>query len=102
MTDRRVTRRRLLAAGGAETLVAGESVFGADGITTRGGDIYVAANAQDRVVRVDGAGETEALLTGSDGLVFPSDVLFGPSGDLFVCNFANDSPSDGAVLRARL
>jgi hypothetical protein len=89
-------------AGGAETLVADESVFGADGITARGGDVYVAANAQNRVVRVDGAGETEVLLTGSDGLVFPSDVLFGPAGELFVCNFANDSPSDGGVLRARL
>jgi len=88
------------SAGDAETLVEGESVFGADGITTRDGDVYVAANSQNRVVRVGDAGETEVLLTGQDGLVFPSDVLFGPSGDLFVCNFANDSPADGAVLRA--
>lgn len=85
-----------------ETLVEGESVVGADGITARGGDVYVAANSQDRVVRVGPDGGTEVLLTGADGLVFPSDVLFGPDGALYVCNFANDSPAEGAVLRARI
>jgi hypothetical protein len=46
----------------------------------------------------------EVVATADDGLVFPSDVLFGVTprqrSDLFVCNFANDSPEDGAILRA--
>lgn len=90
------------APASVETLIASESVFGADGITTRDGGVYVAANSQNRVVRVGPDGETTVLLTSADGLVFPSDVLFGPDGALYVCNFANDSPDDGAVLRARL
>lgn len=91
------------SAGDANTLLDSEAVFGADGITTRDGAIYVAANSQNRVVRVDGQGATETVATGDDGLVFPSDVLFAPdSDDLFICNFANQSPQDGAVLRRRL
>ena len=59
-------------------------------------------NSQNRVVRVTADGTTETVATGDDGLVFPSDVLFGPGDQresLFVCNFANQSPEDGAILR---
>ena len=91
------------SAGEATTLLDSEAIFGADGITVRDGAIYVAANSQNRVVRVDGQGATETVATGDDGLVFPSDVLFAPdSDDLFICNFANQSPQDGAILRRRL
>ncbi|WP_407067011.1 SMP-30/gluconolactonase/LRE family protein [Haloarcula brevis] len=90
------------AAGAAATFFEGGAVFGADGITGRGGDIYVAANSQNRVVRVTPDGTTDTVATADDGLVFPSDVLFG-SGEradsLFICNFANQSPEDGAILR---
>ena len=89
-------------AGESAMFFEGAEIFGADGITSRDGDIYVAANSQNRVVRVTADGATEAVATGDDGLVFPSDVLFG-SGDqresLFICNFANQSPEDGAILR---
>ncbi len=86
------------SAGSAETAVEGESLFGADGLTTRGGDLYVAVNSQNQAVRVRDGGVT-TVADAEDGLVFPSDVLFDPSGNLFVCNFANESPADGAILR---
>lgn len=87
----------------ATTLVESEAMFGADGITAHNGDILVAANSQNRVVRVNSAAETETIADGDDGLVFPSDVLVGPdSEELFICNFANESPEDGGILRMRL
>ncbi|MFU1781681.1 SMP-30/gluconolactonase/LRE family protein [Haloarcula japonica] len=90
------------AAGEPSMFFEGGAIFGADGITSRGGDIYVAANSQNRVVRVTADGTTATVATADDGLVFPSDVLFG-TGDqqesLFICNFANQSPADGAILR---
>lgn len=101
----RVPVRPYGAAGEASLFVAGTELFGADGITARDGDIYVAANSQNRVVRVAPDGSTTAVATADDGLVFPSDVLFGPgemSDSLFICNFANQSPEDGAILRARI
>lgn len=89
--------------GDPNTILESEAIFGADGITARDGDVYVAANSQNRVVRVDTAGGTETVADADDGLVFPSDVLFGPdSEDLYVCNFANQSPEDGAILRTQL
>lgn len=89
-------------AGEPSTFLEGGSIFGADGITARDGDIYVAANSQNRVVRVTQDGTTSTMANADDGLVFPSDVLFGPSeraDSLFICNFANQSPEDGAILR---
>jgi len=93
------------SAGEATTFFDGGELFGADGITVRGGDVYVAANSQNRVVRVASDGETTVVADAEDGLVFPSDVLFGPGemdDSLFVCNFANQSPDDGAILRMRV
>jgi sugar lactone lactonase YvrE len=91
-------------AGEAETYLESPAIFGADGVTTDGADVYVAANSQNRVVRVAPDRRVEVVADGDDGLVFPSDVLFGVTprqrSDLFVCNFANDSPDDGAILRA--
>ena len=92
------------SAGEAATFFDGDEIFGADGITVRDGDVYVAANSQNRVVRVTPEGETTVVADAEDGLVFPSDVLFGPdemADSLFVCNFANQSPEDGAILRTR-
>lgn len=90
-------------AGEANTLLESEAIFGADGITAHNGDLYVAVNSQNRVVRVTATGDTETIATADDGLVFPSDVLFGPESDnLFICNFANESPDDGAILRKRI
>ena len=93
------------SAGAASTFLEDGAIFGADGITARGQSIYVAANSQNRVVRVGPDGGTETVADAEDGLVFPSDVLFGPgdmADQLFVCNFANQSPADGAILRTRV
>jgi hypothetical protein len=93
------------SAGEATTFFDGGELFGADGITVRGGDVYVAANSQNRVVRVASDGETTVVADAEDGLVFPSDILFGPGemdDSLFICNFANQSPDDGAILRMRV
>jgi len=93
------------AAGEPSMFFEGGAIFGADGIASRDGDIYVAANSQNRVVRVTADGATDTVATGGDGLVFPSDVLFGPGDQresLFICNFANQSPEDGAILRTSI
>lgn len=92
-------------AGEAETYLESPEIFGADGITTNGPDVYVAANSRNRVVRVAPDRCVDVLADAEDGLVFPSDVLFGVTprqrSDLFVCNFANSSPENGAILRTR-
>ncbi len=93
------------SAGEASVLFAGGEIFGADGITARAGHIYVAVNSQNRVVRVSPEGSTSVVATADDGLVFPSDVLFGvgeQSESLYICNFANRSPEDGAILRTQM
>lgn len=91
------------SAGDAETYLESAAVYGADGITSRGRCVYVAANARNEVVRVTPRKRTEVVASGDDGLVFPSDVAFGtvPSqrGSLFVSNFANENPTEGAILR---
>ena len=93
------------SAGDAETYLESGAIYGADGITSRGRCVYVAANSRNEVVRVTPGGETRVVASGDDGLVFPSDVVFGtaPSqrGDLFVSNFANENPEKGAILRTR-
>ncbi|NHN60391.1 MULTISPECIES: SMP-30/gluconolactonase/LRE family protein [Halorussus] len=79
------------------------AIFGADGIETRDGAVYVAANSIDEVVRVGPDQQTTTVASADDGLVFPSDVVFGTAdsqeGDLFICNFANENPAEGAILR---
>lgn len=91
------------SAGDAATYFEGPGIFGADGITTRDQDVYVAANSLNEVVVVSPDQETTTLASGEDGLVFPSDVAFGTTdaqqNDLFVCNFANETPTEGAILR---
>ena len=93
------------SAGEPEPFVESGAIFGADGITSRGFQLYVAANSRNEVVRVTPAGRTTVVATAEDGLVFPSDVVFGKAprqrGDLFICNFANENPEQGAILRTR-
>ena len=88
----------------ATTYVEGPAIFGADGLTTRSGNVYVAANSLYEVVRVTPDGRTATVASIDDGLVFPSDVAFGTveqqRNDLFICNFANErNPTEGAILR---
>lgn len=92
-------------AGEPTVFYEGEAILGADGITARDGSVYVAANSQNRVVQVGPDGSTTTIADEEDGLVFPSDVTFGTGQQretLFICNFANQSPEDGAILMAEL
>ena len=102
----RVVRVPVAAGGGAgvpELVLESEALLGADGLTARGPHLYVAANARDAVVRLTPSREVITVASADDGLVFPSDVVFGTAprqrGDLFVCNFANNDPAAGAILR---
>ena len=94
------------SAGDAETYLESSAIFGADGIATRQRNVYVAANSLNEVVRVTPGGQTVTIASGDDGLVFPSDVVFGTTtqqqSDLFICNFANENPTDGAILRTNV
>ncbi|QLG27965.1 hypothetical protein HUG10_10530 [Halorarum halophilum] len=93
------------AAGEPELFLESPAIFGADGITVRGEQVYVAANGRNEVVRVTTAGESAVVADADDGLVFPSDVVFGAgsggSADLFVCNFATTDPGSAGILRTR-
>jgi hypothetical protein len=90
------------SAGDAATYVESPALLGADGLTARGPQLYVAVNQQNKIVRVTPATEVVTVASG-DPLVFPSDVLFGvaPSqrGELFICNFASQRPEQAAILR---
>lgn len=89
-------------AGDAVMFFEGSDIYGADGIAAMDGAIYVAVNGQNRVLRVTPEGTPTVVATGDDGLLFPSDVAFDGedlSASLFICNFANQSPDDGAILR---
>lgn len=91
------------SAGDATVRIESEAIQGADGITAHDGDVYVAVNSQNRVVRIDETDTIETVADGEDGLVFPSDVLVAPDASaLFICSFANQSPEDGAIHRMRL
>lgn len=88
-----------------EVYLESPAIIGADGITTRGQTVYVAANSLNEVVRVTPSKQTRTIASSDDGLVFPSDVVFGTANrqqdDLFICNFANETPSQAAILRTR-
>ncbi|SFR96585.1 hypothetical protein SAMN05216559_1651 [Halomicrobium zhouii] len=93
-------------AGEASTYLESETIYGADGVTSFGPHLYLAANGRNEVVRIDPGRNVTVLADGDDGLVFPSDVVLGRTrrqrGDLFICNFANETPEEGAILRTRL
>lgn len=92
------------SAGTAVTIADGPSLFGADGIALSvHGDIYVAVNPQNTLVRVTSTGSIETLATAVDGLDNPSSVAFGSGkGDrqsLFLANFSvfSASPHPGVL-----
>lgn len=93
-------------AGDARTFLESPAIYGADGVTSFGPHLYLAANGRNEVVRIDPGTHVTVLADGDDGLVFPSDVVLGRTrrqrGDLFICNFADETPGEGAILRTRL
>lgn len=90
------------SAGDPTLVLEDAAIYGADGVTSRDGSIWVAANTSDRIVEVSSDGEPSTIATESDGLVSPSDVVFGPDGTLYICNFASRSPEDGAIFRTEI
>lgn len=88
------------SAGAGRTVLESQGILGADGVTSVGPHVYVAANARNELVRLNPGGRTRVVANGDDGLVFPSDALLGREG-LFVCNFANEQPGAGAIFRLR-
>jgi sugar lactone lactonase YvrE len=82
-------------AGTPVGLVHDAGIVGADGIEFDvRGNLYVAVNEQDKLVRIGPSGGMETLATRSDGLDFPATPTFGQSRphrtDLFLTNFAFD------------
>jgi sugar lactone lactonase YvrE len=89
-------------AGSPETFVEAESLFGADGLTARGPQLYAAVNSANRITRITPSGELRTVVEG-EPLSFPSEVVFDPTarGKAFVCNFSPSAPGAAGVLRTR-
>jgi hypothetical protein len=91
-------------AAGKPTLVAGPScsdLNGADGLAVAAnGDLIVAVNHQNKLVRVDGRGRVTTLLAGAP-LDFPSSLVFGDDGALYVSNFALLDAKHPGLLQVR-
>lgn len=86
-------------AGTPVLLVEDEAIFGADGIAFDvRGNLYVAVNEQDKLVRIGPSGGMETLANRADGLDFPATPIFGERPphrtDLFLTNFALDLDAD--------
>jgi hypothetical protein len=103
------------SAGEPEVYVEGPQLFGADGLTSRGAELYVALNSQNRIATVTDAGNSGNGSGNSTGgrvqtvfaggpLSFPSEVVFDPTAPntAFICNFSNPVPQQGGVLRGQL
>ena len=86
-------------------------LWGADGmVADQWGNVYVAANAAENIVRVSPTGQLRVLAShaGGDPLFTPSDLTFGPGWQdrpaLFISNFALAYPNgeDGGVVKLPL
>lgn len=89
------------AAGGLQILAEGPQLIGSDGCQFDvHGNLYIALNAQNKLVRLAPDGTLTVIATAADGLDFPASPLFGEgSGDretVFVTNFAlgHANPAD--------
>lgn len=87
-------------AGDAEILVEDDLLFGADGIDLDiFGNVYVAVNDQNTLLRVRKNGNIKVLRDAADGLDFPATIAFGKApghfSDLYITNFALFSGPEG-------
>ena len=92
---------------GSPTVVAeGPDLLGSDGIALGAlGDVFVAVNPQNMIVRVAADGSITTIATAADGLENPASLAFGAGrGDrrsMYVTNFAIfTSPPHPALLKA--
>jgi sugar lactone lactonase YvrE len=98
----RIPIQRDGSAGEPEIVSDDPALFGADGIALDvHGSVYVAVNAQNTIVRVDGD-EITTIADATDGINGASSVAFGTAkGDrknLFVVNFGIFSPAPTPAL----
>ena len=82
-------------AGSPVVLTEDDAIVGADGISFDvRGNLYVAVNEQDKLVRMGPSGGMQTLATRADGLDFPATPIFGERPphrtDLYLTNFALD------------
>jgi sugar lactone lactonase YvrE len=105
-TDRATVVRIPVSAdgsAGAPSLFAGPScadLSGADGMAVApNGDLVIAVNHQNKLVRVDGAGKIATLVSGGD-LDFPTSVSFA-DGALYITNLALLDGKNPGLLRIR-
>jgi sugar lactone lactonase YvrE len=82
-------------AGSPVLLTEDDALVGADGIAFDvRGNLYVAVNEQDKLVRMGPSGGMTTLATRADGLDFPATPVFGErpahTTDLYLTNFALD------------
>ncbi len=82
-------------AGSPVLLAEDDAIVGADGIAFDvRGNLYVAVNEQDKLVRMGPSGGMQTLATRADGLDFPATPIFGERPphrtDLYLTNFALD------------
>jgi sugar lactone lactonase YvrE len=95
-------------AGSIAVVAAGEHLRGADGLALgKSGDVYVVANFNSAVLRVDReTGAATTLADADDGLVFPATIAFGRGGNdkksVYVTNFGFGAGPTAPVSLLRL
>jgi sugar lactone lactonase YvrE len=90
-------------AGTPQVFAAGPQLVGADGLAFDvRGNLYIAANAQNKLVRLSPAGTIATLATAADGLDFPAGIAFGRGSlshtSVFVVSFAIGAPGAGPSI----
>ncbi|MEY2513395.1 MAG: hypothetical protein QOJ89_753, partial [bacterium] len=90
-------------AGTPQVVADGPQLVGADGLAFDvRGNLYIAANAQNKLLRLSPGGGIETLATAADGLDFPSGIAFGRGplshSAVFISSFAIGAPGAGPSI----
>jgi sugar lactone lactonase YvrE len=90
-------------AGTPRVVAEGPQLVGADGLAFDvRGNLYIAANAQNKLIRLSPAGTIQTLATAADGLDFPAGIAFGRGRlshtSVFVVSFAIGAPGAGPSI----
>src|SRR5207248_39239 len=91
------------SAGAASVVAQGAALFGADGVALDVfGDMFVAVNSQNTLLRVGPGGSITTLATAADGLDNPASLAFatshGERKTLYITNFAAFSATPKPAL----
>ena len=90
-------------AGTPQVYAESAQLVGADGLAFDvHGNLYVSANAQNKLVRLSPGGAIQTLATATDGLDFPAGIAFGRGSlghaSVFIVNFAIGAPGAGPSI----